>query len=122
LVVDDEPLVCETVRMILQMDGHVVDSANSGAQALDLFQPGKFDVIITDFFMPAMTGDRLAAAIKTLAPEQRVMMLTAYAEKVQRERTLTVIDILVGKPFDVEALREGIAKCLSNQSNPTSHN
>ncbi len=118
LVVDDEPLVCETVRMILQMDGHEVDSANSGAQALDLFKPGKFDVIITDFFMPAMTGDRLAAAIKSLAPAQRVMMLTAYAEKVQRERSLTVIDILVGKPFDVEALREGIAKCLSNQIEP----
>ena len=40
LVVDDDALVCETVTMILQIDGHVVDSASSGAQALALFQPG----------------------------------------------------------------------------------
>src|SRR4051812_5623849 len=59
LVVDDEPLICDTVKMILQLDGHLVDSASSGAQALDLFEPGKFDVIITDFFMPAMTGEKL---------------------------------------------------------------
>src|SRR5712671_2621432 len=85
LVVDDEPLICETVRMILQLDGHVVDSASSGAQALTLFQPGKFDVVITDFFMPSMTGDKLAAAIKIQSPGQRVMMLTAYPEKLRRE-------------------------------------
>jgi CheY-like chemotaxis protein len=116
LVVDDEPLICETVRMILQLDGHVVHSASSGAQALDLFQPGKFDVIITDFFMPAMTGDKLAAAIKTRAPAQRVMMLTAYPEKLEREQGVPMIDLLLGKPFEMHALREAITKCLSVQA------
>ena len=115
LVVDDEPLVCETVRMILQLDGHVVHSASSGAQALDLFQPGKFDVIITDFYMPAMTGDKLAAAIKTRSPAQRVMMLTAYPEKVKSEPCFTVIDLLLGKPFEMNALRQAITTCLSVQ-------
>jgi len=113
LVVDDEPLICDTVTMILQLDGHRVDSASSGAQALDLFEPGKFDVIITDFFMPVMTGDKLAEAIKTRAPAQRVMMLTAYPEKLQGERPLTVIDILLGKPFEINALRDAVTQCLS---------
>jgi CheY-like chemotaxis protein len=117
LVVDDEPLICDTVRMILQLDGHRVDSASSGAQALDLFEPGKFDVIITDFFMPAMTGDKLAEAIKHRAPAQRVMMLTAFPEKLQRERVLSVIDLLLGKPFEMNALREAITECLSSQTN-----
>ncbi len=115
LVVDDEPLICDTVRMILQLDGHRVDSASSAAQALDLFEPGKFDVVITDFFMPAMTGDKLAEAIKTRAPAQRVMMLTAYPEKLRRERALTVIDLLLGKPFEINALRDAITNCLSSQ-------
>ena len=83
LVVDDDAIVCETVMMILQIDGHVVHSANSGAQALALFEPGKFDLIITDFFMPAMTGEKLAAAIKTQSPTQPVVMLTAYPEKLK---------------------------------------
>src|SRR6266699_7086204 len=81
LVVDDDALVCETVTMILQIDGHLVDSASSGAQALALFQPGKFDLIITDFFMPAMTGEKLAAAITTRSPSQPVVMLTASPDK-----------------------------------------
>ena len=117
LVVDDEPLVCETVRMVLQLDGHVVESATSGAQALALFEPGKFDVVITDFFMPAMAGDTLAAEIKVRAPAQRVLMLTAYPEKFQRDRVLTVIDILIGKPFEIGALRDSINTCLSAQGN-----
>jgi CheY-like chemotaxis protein len=123
LVVDDEPLICDTVKMILQLDGHLVDSASSGAQALDLFEPGKFDVIITDFFMPAMTGEKLAETIKTRAPAQRVMMLTAYPEKLQRERVLTVIDLLLGKPFEINALRDAITQCLSTENNQSScHN
>ena len=116
LIVDDEPLICDAVKMILQLDGHRVDSASSGAQALDLFEPDKFDIVITDFFMPAMTGDKLAEAIKTRAPAQRVMMLTAYPEKLRRERVLTDVDLMLGKPFEMEALREAISKCLASET------
>src|ERR1043166_9445911 len=48
LVVDDEPLVCETVAMLLQVDGHRVASAHSATEALALFESGKFDLVITD--------------------------------------------------------------------------
>ena len=115
LVVDDDALVCETVTMILQIDGHVVDSASSGAQALALFQPGKFDLIITDFFMPAMTGEKLAAAIKTRSPSQPVVMLTAYPEKLSRENPQDV-DLLIGKPFEINALRDAVTRCVRPQS------
>ena len=115
LVVDDDALVCETVTMILQIDGHLVDSASSGAQALALFQPGKFDLIITDFFMPTMTGEKLAAAIKTRSPSQPVVMLTAYPEKLSRENPQTV-DLLIGKPFEINALRDAVTLCVPSQS------
>jgi len=101
--------------MILQIDGHLVDSASSGAQALALFQPGKFDVIITDFFMPTMTGEKLAAAIKTRSPSQPVVMLTAYPEKLSRENPQTV-DLLIGKPFEINALRDAVTRCVPSQS------
>jgi len=115
LVVDDDAFVCEAVTMILQIDGHLVDSASSGAQALALFQPGKFDVIITDFFMPTMTGEKLAAAIKTRSPSQPVVMLTAYPEKLSRENPQTV-DLLIGKPFEINALRDAVTRCVPSQS------
>src|SRR5690349_17749673 len=81
LVVDDEPMVCETVKMLLQFQGHVVKDAGSGEEALAVFQPGKFDLVITDFFMPNMTGGDLAVAIKTRSPCQPIVLLTAYAER-----------------------------------------
>jgi len=111
LVVDDEPLVRETVTLLLESDGHVVTPADCGQQALFLFQPGKFDVIFTDFFMPLMTGEELAIAIKSQSPTQPVVMLTAYPEKLQLlERPLTAIDLLIGKPFGLDSLRAAITR------------
>jgi len=110
LVVDDDAIVCETVTMILQIDGHIVDCASSGAQALDLFQPGKFDLIITDFFMPSMTGEKLASAIKSRSPAQAIAMLTAYPEKLSRD-PMSFVDLLIGKPFEINVLRDAVTRC-----------
>jgi CheY-like chemotaxis protein len=111
LVVDDEPLVCESVMMLLESDGHLVTRATSGQQALSLFKPGKFDLIFTDFFMPSMTGEQLAVAIKSQCPAQPVVMLTAYAEKLQSpERQPSVVDLFVAKPLELDKLRAAITK------------
>lgn len=111
LVVDDDPFVAETVMMLLQFDGHEVETVSSGKQALAVFAPRRFDLIITDFFMPAMKGDELADAIKQRAPSQPVMMLTAYPEKVQTpDHPLKNVDYLVGKPFQLDSLRAVITQ------------
>ena len=93
LVVDDEPLVCDAVKMMLEFDGHVVQTAGNGKDAL------------------AMFGDELAAAIKARAPRQPVVMITAYAEMLQASgNPLTGVDLIISKPFLLENLREAIAK------------
>jgi CheY-like chemotaxis protein len=111
LVVDDEPLVCQSVQLLLEGDGYVIDGAKSGAEALALFEPGKFDMIFTDYFMPEMKGDQLAAAIKRLSPRQPVVMLTAFPEKLQSsDCPLGGVDSFICKPFEVETLRSAIAR------------
>src|SRR5206468_5641762 len=111
LVVDDEPFVCDAVKMMLNFDGHTVDVAASGKEALALFDPGKYDLVITDFAMPAMKGDELAAAIKARAPQQPVVLITAYAEMLQSSgHPLPGVDLVLSKPFLLENLREAIAK------------
>jgi CheY-like chemotaxis protein len=113
LVVDDEPFVCEAVKMMLAFDGHNVTTANSGKEALSKLDSEKFDVIITDFAMPSMKGDELAAAIKARIPNQPVVMITAYAEMLQSSGSpLPGVDCLISKPFLLENLREAIAKVL----------
>ena len=71
----------------------------------------QFDLVITDFEMPVMKGDELAAAIKARTPNQRVVMITAYAEMLQASgNQLAGVDCLISKPFLLENLREAIAK------------
>jgi CheY-like chemotaxis protein len=114
LVVDDEPFVCDAVKMMLAFDGHQVETANSGREALALFDKGKFDIVITDFAMPVMKGDELAATIKARVPDQPVVMITAYAEMLQSSgNPLTGVDHMISKPFLLENLRDAIVKVLN---------
>jgi CheY-like chemotaxis protein len=113
LVVDDEPFVCDAVKMMLTFDGHRVETANSGKEALTLLEKEKFDLVITDYAMPVMKGDQLAAAIKSRAPNQPIVMITAYAEMLQASgNALSGVDFVISKPFLLENLREAIVKVL----------
>jgi len=113
LVVDDESLVRRSVHILLQGDGHVVQEARSGAEALALFEPGKFDMVFTDYLMPDMRGDQLAAAIKERSPQQPIVMLTAFPEKFESlERPPGGVDSLICKPFGLENLRSALARYI----------
>src|SRR3989454_12709138 len=121
LVVDDEPFVCDAVKMMLAFDGHEVETASNGKDALALFDKGKFDLVITDFAMPTMKGDELAKAIKARAPKQPIVMITAYAEMLQSSgNPLTGVDFVISKPFLLENLREAIAKVAPDSKNKSS--
>ena len=110
LVIDDESVVCHTVTILLKFDGHLVITAGSGEEALGLYEPGQFDLVLTDYAMPSMTGSQLAAAIKALSPEQPIGVLTAYAEKLRAEpHSMKYLDFVLEKPLSIESLRHAIA-------------
>ena len=109
LVVDDEPSIGNTVKMLLKIDGHEVESTQSGKEALAIFEQGRFDLVFTDFAMPGMKGDQLAAAIKTRAPEQPIVMITAHAGALP---ATVNVDHILGKPFRLQQLRDAITKVL----------
>jgi CheY-like chemotaxis protein len=112
LLVDDEPSVRETLRMMLKFEGHSVTEANDGAEALDLFTKGQFDLVATDFEMPVMKGNELAVRIKKLSPKQPILMITAYEIKIGDSEN--PVDGILSKPFTMDNLRGAIAKLLSN--------
>ena len=113
-MVDDESLVCDSIRKILALDQHEVETVASARDALTSFQPGKFDLIIIDYEMPDTKGDKLAAAIKALAPDQPVMMITAYAETLRLAGSFPLsVDLVISKPFDVWEFRETVHQMTS---------
>jgi CheY-like chemotaxis protein len=116
LVVDDEPLVCEAVKMMLEFDGHEVITASNGNEALVLFEQGGFDVVVTDYKMPGMNGDELALALKVRQPGQPVVMLTAHAEMIKTTAVpLAGVDQLVSKPFQFADLQDAIKKATARR-------
>lgn len=103
--------------MMLAFDGHHVETASNGKEALTKLEQSKFDLVFTDFQMPAMKGDELAAAIKARDPKQPVVMITAYAELLHSAgNPLTGVDLVIGKPFLLENLRQAIAKTIGSNA------
>src|ERR1035441_5256210 len=112
LLVDDEPSVREAFSMMLKFDGHSVTEANDGAEALELFAKGQFDLVTTDFEMPVMRGNELAVRIKQLAPKQPILMITAYGNQLGDSEN--PVDSILNKPFTMDNLRGAIAMLLPN--------
>ena len=110
LLVDDEPSVREAFRMMLKFDGHSVTEANDGAEALELFTKGQFDLVTTDFEMPVMKGNELAVRIEQLAPKQPILMITAYGNQLGDSEN--PVDSILNKPFTMDNLRGAIAMLL----------
>jgi len=106
LVVDDEPFVCESIKMLLSYDGHTVQTASGAVEALAQFDPRTVHVVFTDFAMPGMKGDQLAEAIKARSPNTPVILLTAFPPPTKP----AAVDLVLTKPFMLETLREGLRK------------
>src|SRR5438552_948141 len=99
LIVDDEPLVLEAMKMLLAFDGHAVETACDGHSALKKLESLQFDLVFTDLSMPKMSGEALANAIKKKSPRQIVVMVTGKAEPLDRKHSdPSSFDFSLSKP------------------------
>lgn len=111
LLVEDERWVRECIKRLLWLDAHLVTEAADGVEACELFAHGQFDVVITDQDMPKMAGDALVSQIRTRAPAQPILMITAHLqEMIDRRNPASAV---LNKPFGVQELRQALALLLS---------
>ena len=76
LAVDDESSIRETLRSILETEGYAVEVAQDGREALDLFKNQNFDVVLCDVKMQGMDGIEVLVALRELAPDLPVIMIS----------------------------------------------
>ena len=114
LIVDDEPGVRQACRLMLSLDEHTVVEAKNGIEALDLFTKGRFDLVMTDFKMPGMNGNELAARIKRLAPSVPILMISAFVKEAGGSHG--PVDATLSKPFSLLELRQAIAQLVPSAS------
>jgi CheY-like chemotaxis protein len=111
LVVDDEPMVRDVIRLYLGEDGHIVETAADGRDALEKFKAGQFDVVMTDRAMPEMSGDQLATKVKALNPLVPVILLTGFGDLMNAEGEKPQgVDAVASKPFTLQSLRATLAE------------
>src|SRR5439155_15140014 len=102
LVVDDEPMVLQSVKFVLKSVGHTVETAADAEEALKKVGKATFDLIVADLRLAGMQGDELARKIKSRNPSQRVILLTAFPPDLCPPD----FDLMLHKPFSVVELRK----------------
>jgi len=117
LLVDDHPEVRSTTAAVLEDSGHEVLQADNGAEALALLKTREcdFDLLITDYAMPHLSGTDFLREARLVCPEVPALLITGYAEtEMIRDRPAGVEMLL--KPFTPAKLEAAIARTCSAQT------
>jgi PAS domain S-box-containing protein len=117
LFVDDEQIVVEIGTEILEELGYKVSSETSSPGALEIFRsrPDEFDLVITDYTMPKMTGTDLSRKIRQIRPDIPIILCTGFSEKVIETIAADIGVELVMKPFAMKQIAELVRKVLRVQ-------
>jgi PAS domain S-box-containing protein len=115
LFVDDEMAICDIEKRMLQNLGYKVDIKSSAIEALEAFRlnPERYDLVITDYTMPNMTGDQLTRVLLSIRPDIPVILCTGFSEMITEETAKEAgIKGFVMKPIVLREIGNLIRKVL----------
>ena len=116
LIAEDEETLCAMCARALVTDGHEVETAHDGSEALDVMsrREGCFDLLLTDVRMPIMDGIALSLAAARDFPELTILLMTGYADQRERAQGLdALIHDVIAKPFSLDVLRGAVNEALA---------
>jgi two-component system response regulator PilR (NtrC family) len=114
LIVDDEPLIRSGLSKALKGLA-VVETADSGAQAIARINTRFYDVCFLDVFLPDASGLDLMRTIQKLSPTTRIAVMTAYADETTREVIRKEAYRFLEKPLDLSQIREIVGEPSSEK-------
>jgi signal transduction histidine kinase/ActR/RegA family two-component response regulator len=116
LLIDDDPMVRQTVASLLRTVGHTVEEADGGAAGIRRLTEGPVDLVLTDLGMPEVTGWDVARAVKAYDPHLPVILLTGWGEHVSPSAAeLALVDRVMGKPFHLKDLLGAVAELTADK-------
>ncbi|MGB9627075.1 MAG: sigma-54-dependent transcriptional regulator [Thermodesulfobacteriota bacterium] len=117
LVVEDDPTVGESIRVLLKKRGYEIILASNGKEALQLFRQEMADLVITDLVMPKMDGIELLEAVKRVRPETEVIVISAQGtiEKAVTAMKLGAFDF-IEKPINPKVISLVVERALEKQT------
>lgn len=115
MIIDDEDGLCRMMAAVLMDDGHAVRTFNNPLEAVELFRPNIWDLVISDIKMPGINGLEVLQKIKALDPAVPVIVITAFATVEMSIQALRkgAYDMLT-KPFEPDELLFRVRNALSH--------
>jgi CheY-like chemotaxis protein len=111
LIVDDDQIVLEVLKMMLS-DYYDVITASNGKEAVELYKRQKPDIVLMDILMPKMDGIEATRIIKLIDPDAKILAITAYASHKGKEMQKAGALDIIEKPVRKMELVEKIEKYL----------
>ncbi|MEA1958197.1 MAG: PAS domain S-box protein, partial [Chloroflexota bacterium] len=118
LMVDDNPEVAGILGLTLRKLGHKVVEANSGEAAVNTFEMGNFDLVVTDLGLPDMSGHEVAKIVKEINPGTPVLVISGWGGQLNLDE-MPEVDDVIAKPFSRDVLSAKIAALLSGEGGGT---
>jgi PAS domain S-box-containing protein len=122
LLVDDDPVVAESLCNALNGDGHLVTKADGGRAGIDEFLAAKergepFAIVITDLGMPHIDGRKVAAAIRAACPTTPIVLLTGWGQRLAEEQGVPPgVTRVLSKPPKLREVRVTLAELTQHAS------
>jgi CheY-like chemotaxis protein len=119
LVIDDEPVIADTLRMIFAEEGFEAYALYSGATALVQARTLKPDFIVSDVVLPGMSGIDTALAICRFLPECKVILISGQAatsDMLERARAQGHEFEILAKPVEPEILIQKLRSAMKNSA------
>ena len=119
LIVDDDEDIRRLLELSLRRLGpeYEIVTAQNSVAALALIEKENFDLVVTDYMMPGMTGIDLARAVRRIAPDTHVVLMTAYGNTPLQETTKFLgLDGYVRKPFKLDRIQEIVKQAVQHTS------
>jgi DNA-binding NtrC family response regulator len=116
LVVDDEPVVRESLHDWFSLDDYPIEMAANGPEAMKMMRESKWDILLTDVKMPGMDGLELQQKAREIDPDITVIIMTAYASVDSAMKAIKegAYDY-VTKPLDPEDLQQIINRAAERR-------
>ncbi|MDQ7246472.1 ATP-binding protein [Dongia sedimenti] len=122
LVIDDDPILLQTLRVILENDGHAVTTANGGDDGITAFRDAQragrpVAAVITDLGMPNIDGRKVAAAIKADSPDTPIILLTGWGQRlIDDDEAPAHVDRVLSKPPKLRDLRQALLEVTAGKA------
>jgi DNA-binding response OmpR family regulator len=122
LIAEDSDEVRAFVAKALSRDGHIVETVEDGAQALEALAEDRYDLVIADIVMPELDGISLALKVAKDQPELPILLMTGYPAERERAHNLDALirDVIV-KPFTLDDICEAARRVLGRDHGGATH-